>query len=803
MERAVAVGAVTVASGEGLPELLLTAAMWLAVSLLCALLYWAGGLYILRRRGVVADERGRLFGALWLVALAGCALALETHAFTEQIPLFSAPVLLLFLLVFYLRSDSRFASTRVRWLTVLYVLATVGAFGPRDTSSQQQNAQYVAYIPGLLVAALQLVGNTLGVTTIVIGIVPQIYARYRQRFPATSAGAASGWQRWRPWAAALGGGFLLLLVASGLESPPSASPSAAYLVARTGYFLLASLLPAAGAFALALGRPYDRDAFANRALIYVPLSLCLLAIYGVCIVALMLFFPGFGALPTTVYLPFLVVIGLLMFVAYRPLRALIQEHVQRRFFRRRYEAEQVLAAFESTAREDARLDRLGDGLLTALQKAFHPAGVTLWLRAGNGSAQVRRPPSLVAQVSGDVPADVAPPMPSPPVPGELRLQRQATTADEAPPIARPMLAVVPDDPLHSLLLSGSHALVVAGLPDPTASPAAGTLRASGAMVAVPLLAHGALTGVIGSGMPTSGPDYTADERELLGTLAERVAPAFDAARLAHEQEDEQREREQAEQELQTARRIQEALLPKVVPRLAGWQIAALYQPARAVGGDFYDFIELRDGRLALVLGDVTDKGIPAALVMATTRSMLRAVATQHDASPGGVLARVNELLCADLPPSMFVTCFYAILDPASGRLCFANAGQDLPYCRRTHGEVGELRATGMPLGLMPDMHYEERETTLAAGESVLFYSDGLVEAHNPRREMFGFPRLSALLASCDDVPPIVTLLSELAAFTGPDWEQEDDITLVALRRGDGDEASPSSPAKRGTGGEDR
>ena len=188
-----------------------------------------------------------------------------------------------------------------------------------------------------------------------------------------------------------------------------------------------------------------------------------------------------------------------------------------------------------------------------------------------------------------------------------------------------------------------------------------------------------------------------------------------------------------------------------------------------------------DGRLGLVIGDVADKGVPAAMVMASTRSMLRAAAQVTD-SPGEVLARVNELLHADIPPNMFVTCFYAVLDPDSGKLRYANAGHDLPY-QRDAGKVCELRATGMPLGLMPGMHYEEQEVIVALDESILFYSDGLVEAHNREREMFGFPRLKALLEEhTGDAKLIDFLLSELRSFTGEGWEQEDDMTLLTLQR---------------------
>src|SRR5215210_497977 len=250
-----------------------------------------------------------------------------------------------------------------------------------------------------------------------------------------------------------------------------------------------------------------------------------------------------------------------------------------------------------------------------------------------------------------------------------------------------------------------------------------------------------------------------------------------------EQKREAQERERIEQELRIARLIQQTLLPRKLPELSGYHLAAYYQPAREVGGDFYDFLELDEDHLGLVGGDVTDKGVPAAIVMATTRTMLRASA-QRLIPPAEVLKRANDALVADIPPNMFITCLYAILDTESGRLVYANAGHDLPYLRHYGSDVEELRATGMPLGLMPEMEYEEKEITLERGDSVLFYSDGLVEAHDPHHEMFGFPRLQGLVGThrLGDSSLIDFLLSELAHFTGEDWEQEDDITLVTLQR---------------------
>jgi serine phosphatase RsbU (regulator of sigma subunit)/predicted ester cyclase len=269
-----------------------------------------------------------------------------------------------------------------------------------------------------------------------------------------------------------------------------------------------------------------------------------------------------------------------------------------------------------------------------------------------------------------------------------------------------------------------------------------------------------------------------------GKIAEEWAASRGLSEILRTQRLEQEisERERIEQELRVARTIQQASLPKEVPTLQGWQISPFYQPAREVGGDFYDFFELPNGRVGIVVGDATGKGVPAALVMASARSMLRAVA-QNSESPGDVLRRVNDTLVTDIPPNMFVTCFYAILDPNSGSLTYANAGHDLPYVHQGDS-AEELRARGMPLGLMPQMSYEEKEIVFDAGEAALLYSDGLVEAHDPKGEMFGFPRLRALVAEhgAEESSLGDFLLEKLYTFVGEGWEQEDDITLLTLER---------------------
>ncbi|HEX2756304.1 MAG TPA: SpoIIE family protein phosphatase [Candidatus Limnocylindrales bacterium] len=348
--------------------------------------------------------------------------------------------------------------------------------------------------------------------------------------------------------------------------------------------------------------------------------------------------------------------------------------------------------------------------------------------------------------------------------------------DERPGVA---IDIPETDPLFAFLQSAPGPVDLARLE--LASPVLEDLRGAGVALVVPLVTQGELIGTLNLGPRLSEQDYSSDDRRLLGTLAAQAAPAIRVAQLVREQAAEAAERERYEQELRVAQLIQQQFLPRELPNLPEWQVAAYYGPARVVGGDFYDFIDLGDGRIGLVVGDVTDKGVPAALVMARTHSILRAEAPRLVA-PGAVLARANELLVAEMPEKMFVTCLYMVLEPATGHVVYANAGHNLPYVR-TAGGVVEFRATGMPLGLLPGLVYEEKEADIAPGDSVLLYSDGIIEAHDPGGDMYGFPRLKADMASeLAGSDLLDELLEHLHEFTGRGWEQEDDITMVALRR---------------------
>jgi serine phosphatase RsbU (regulator of sigma subunit)/anti-sigma regulatory factor (Ser/Thr protein kinase) len=358
---------------------------------------------------------------------------------------------------------------------------------------------------------------------------------------------------------------------------------------------------------------------------------------------------------------------------------------------------------------------------------------------------------------------------------------RAALGDEraAGPAARPIeVRVDPGDPLLAELPRFDGPVRIDALP--AYSPAVRQMRADGVRLVVPLVASGELVGLVALGERRSERDYSRDDMALLESLARYAAPALRVGQLVREQAQEARDRQRIESELQVAQLIQQHYLPAALPSMHGWQVDAFYRPARTVGGDFYDVTALPDGRVMVVTGDVTDKGVPAALVMASTHSLLRAAA-QTETTPGGLLRRVNDLLHAQIPPAMFVTCLVLLIDTATGATSYANAGHNLPYLLRD-GQVTQLDARGMPLGLMPGSLYDEATTVVEPGDVLVLYSDGITEQHDADGQMFGFDRTATVIARAGTSARIVDeCIAELTRFSGG-VEQEDDITLVAVTR---------------------
>jgi sigma-B regulation protein RsbU (phosphoserine phosphatase) len=243
-----------------------------------------------------------------------------------------------------------------------------------------------------------------------------------------------------------------------------------------------------------------------------------------------------------------------------------------------------------------------------------------------------------------------------------------------------------------------------------------------------------------------------------------------------------------EQELQMARQVQASMIPAETPSVSGWEFAAMWQPARQVAGDYYDFILFGDGQIGLVIADVSDKGMPAALFMATTRSIIRAN-LDHTAAMSEAIAQANRLLCNESTNGTFVTLFCARLDPATGEITYVNAGHNPPifYQRRASQEPGQivsLGRTGMALGVDSEAGYKEQKLKLRSGDFILLYTDGVTDEHDARGEAYGVERLQQALIerrAASAVELVAALDQSLQAFS-PISSPYDDITMMVVKR---------------------
>jgi sigma-B regulation protein RsbU (phosphoserine phosphatase) len=266
------------------------------------------------------------------------------------------------------------------------------------------------------------------------------------------------------------------------------------------------------------------------------------------------------------------------------------------------------------------------------------------------------------------------------------------------------------------------------------------------------------------------------------SLAAQVASALEGAKVhAHELAHESVNREMA-----LAGEIQANFLPDAMPDVPGWQLAAMLEPARKTSGDFYDVIPLANGRLGIMIADVADKGMGAALFMALSRTLIRTYALEPQAEPGPVLAAANQRILADTHSGQFVTVFYATLDTASGELTYANAGHNPPYHLdgRDGGNLQELDRTGVPLGILDGASWQQRTVRLVPDDALLMYTDGITEAQDSEGGFFDEERLQGIAR--DDVGRSAAQLQDavitaVRRFVG-EAPQSDDITLFVVVR---------------------
>ncbi len=431
----------------------------------------------------------------------------------------------------------------------------------------------------------------------------------------------------------------------------------------------------------------------------------------------------------------------------RPIAERMLAFVDRSFFREQLDTERLLQDLGDDVRTIVDLDALLDVVARRLSEALHVLRVTVLLEEGG---------RLVPRRTLEVPAAEA----SLPLGGPLvtRLRHEA----------RPMV-VYPDEPHH-----WSAAL-----------PERGALRALGAQLLIPLLLKDRLLAVLALGMKRSEAAYAPSDLKLLQSVGSQVALALENGRLTAAVAAEAARRERLNREIEIAREVQERLFPQDLPAVPGLDYGGRCRPARGVGGDYYDFLALPQGRLGVAIGDVSGKGIPAALLMASLQASLRGQATFGAIGLAELMTRVNRLLCDSSTPNRYATFFYGEYSPTTSVLDYVNAGHNAPMLLRVDGSVERLEEGGPVVGLIEVAAYRAGRTELRPGDRLLAYTDGLSEAMNLESEEWGEARLliayrgAAALSSAEANAKLMAEADGFAAGA----PQHDDMTVVTLHVG--------------------
>jgi serine phosphatase RsbU (regulator of sigma subunit) len=297
--------------------------------------------------------------------------------------------------------------------------------------------------------------------------------------------------------------------------------------------------------------------------------------------------------------------------------------------------------------------------------------------------------------------------------------------------------------------------------------------------AVPIAVKDAIYGVMLIEEAAGGLRFRSRRLEIITGIAQQAALAIQNDMLQKEMV----VRERLETEVQLARQIQQTFIPESLPQFEDWELAARWKTARQVGGDFYDVFDLPDNKLGLFIADVADKGVPAALFMALTRTLVRAAVIEAD-SPAGALKRVNDLLIPDTKQGMFVTAVYAVLDMTSHELTYVNAGHNPPLWIKCDGAIEKLTRTGVALGAAEGVNYTQRVIQLEKDDNVLLYTDGLTESFNYEGEFYGDDRLIEAIQTslCSSAADLLDVVEKSLLNFVQDMPAADDLTMLVLRR---------------------
>ena len=531
---------------------------------------------------------------------------------------------------------------------------------------------------------------------------------------------------------------------------------------------------------------FDFDAIIKRTYGYVLTTVSIAGIYGVFVLISDL---AFGRFEITKSPLFPLVFILAVVFLFNPIRNRAQKFIDRVFYRLEYDYQDTVHRISETMRSLLNLDQIGRNIMdTALGAMFIDAGCVMLMNPGKqvyeclttaGTRDVRQSEAGLEKILQleEEPAVID------------KIQLNAGESEDPERASQDSrlsrLTLAADEPFIQKIAERRKEVTIYDIQeDPFFEDQRASCRDAfdqlQATLIVPLIYEDKLTGLISLGEKKSGKFYRREDINLLNTLANQGAVAIENARMIEEVI----EKERMEEELSIARDLQTSMLPATCPNIKGFEIAAYSLSAMEVGGDFYDFIEMGEDEIGMVIGDVTGKSVSGALVMSASRSVFRML-SEEDLSVGEIMVRANRRTKKDIKSGMFVALLYAVLNSEDKTLSLCSAGQTQPI--HWSSETGdstlvETKGDTFPLGILEDVGYQETLLHLGPGDKIVLYTDGIVEAMNQKKEIFGFERLLEIVqeaSSMDADSLLKEILDRVNAFSGG-AAQHDDLTVIII-----------------------
>lgn len=557
-----------------------------------------------------------------------------------------------------------------------------------------------------------------------------------------------------------------------------------------GFAVFLSLFPLSIGYTIVKHDLFAIDTIIKRTYGYVLTTVAIGGVYGVFVLISDVAFGRFEITKSPMF-PLVFILGVIFF--FNPIRNRVQKFIDRVFYRLEYDYQETVQKISETMRSLLKLDEIGKKIMdTVLGAMFIDAGCVMLLNPINasyeclitaGERELRRNQSKEDSLFSEHNSHIS---------YSSLNDKDYHKTGSSETAKRKMIesnllkiTLSANEPFIKKISERKKEVTIYDIQaDPfyedQRKPCEDTFGRLQATLIVPLIYENKLTGLISLGEKKSGKFYRQEDINLLNTLANQGAVAIENARMIEEVI----EKERMEEELSIARDLQTSMLPSECPKIIGFDISAYSLSAREVGGDFYDFIEMGKNKVGIVIGDVTGKSVSGALVMSASRSVFRML-SEENLSVGEIMIRANRRTKKDIKSGMFVALLYAVLDANNRTLSLCSAGQTQPiYWSSKTNTAGlvETRGDTFPLGILEDAEYKESKLTLAPGDKIVLYTDGIVEAMNEKEEIFGFERLIEVVKGSKSMTSdffLKEILNRVKAFTG-EAAQHDDLTMIIV-----------------------